>query len=819
MDVVTDKSILDSIKKQELEKKYNIQEGDIVSDPKILNAIKLQENKKIEKEGEPGFFKKWVLGEGRSQYPELPEIGQIKIKNPDGSNDDSKNFLASIAMSITPSTEAQIDIYKKLAPGTIPSKDKFGNVILSFPKEYGGETVYLNKPGISGSEISMIPQSMTFIPGAGFVQRKVTGGIIKKSLAQGGLGGLTSLGQDVAAGALGSEQGFEMDKAVISSGGSLVSEPIGRFLVRFGSPVVKYTSEKISKGVNKILPDNYASSDFNIFSGSGKFLNSKGIVTDEAKDIGRKVGVDVNLVNKKTLTEFAQALEDGVEPSVAKELVGANQYGISLWKAQAMKDKNMLKQIQNMRDGAYGQEGIDIVAKQDALQVKQTLDYLKFFRQKILKNKNLSSEAGMGTAQATDESMVALSTFIKELEQKQQNIALNKFKAVDFDGTVKIPVMKNFVRNFKNALEDSDFGIGAIPDSTFAPNSNKSLEYLNKFANQYTKGIKKNTKVSGITIKALENERKRINNFLRNTKDPTDKRGLMVIKKEYDKFFFETVEKGLTTGNKNVLSALQSARSEYRKLDEMFNPQDVLTKGGRIKDTGGAFLQNVIKGDYSPEKIANWIYGNASLGKPYTNQSIKVIERIEKLFPKGSEGWDVLVDGAFLRLVNSSFRKEGAREVFSPELFVKSVNESINGKGRNISNAIYTKEQKKALLDFSKEVNKIITPKDAINTSKTATTLVDLLGKSTIRSGAGVIAYNLGGINTMLLARFGFDNAAKYSAEANAKKVLMNAININKSPSLTGFQGVINYGVENRPFIREERDFEETQDILNILNR
>ena len=170
-----------------------------------------------------------------------------------------------------------------------------------------------------------------------------------------------------------------------------------------------------------------------------------------------------------------------------------------------MKDKNMLKQIQNLRDGAYGQECIDIVAKQDALQVKQTLDYLKFFRQKILKNKNLSSEAGMGTAQATDESMVALSTFIKELEQKQQNIALNKFKAVDFDGTVKIPVMKNFVRNFKNALEDSDFGIGAIPDSTFATNSNKSLEYLNKFANQYTKGIKKNTKVSVITIKALEN--------------------------------------------------------------------------------------------------------------------------------------------------------------------------------------------------------------------------------------------------------------------------------------------------------------------------
>jgi hypothetical protein len=39
----------------------------------------------------------------------------------------------------------------------------------------------------------------------------------------------------------------------------------------------------------------------------------------------------------KVLKEFAQALEDGVDPSLAKELVGANKYGISLWKAQALK--------------------------------------------------------------------------------------------------------------------------------------------------------------------------------------------------------------------------------------------------------------------------------------------------------------------------------------------------------------------------------------------------------------------------------------------------------------------------------------------------
>jgi hypothetical protein len=820
MEVVTDKNVLDSIKKLKLEKEYNIKEGDIVNDPKILDAIKLQKEKRLKKDETPNFFEKWVLGEGRTQYPDLPEIGQVGIKKADGSDADLKNILGSVALSITPSTEAQVDIIKKLAPGTIPSKDKFGNIILSFPKEAGGQTAYLNKPGFSATDISMIPQALTFIPGAGMVQRHVAGGLIKKSFAQGAAAGGTSLIQDVAATSIGSEQGFEGGKFAVSAVGGMVAEPIANFLGKFTVPVIKYAGKKLGQGVDKILPEGLAASQFNIFSGSGQFLNSKGIVTDKAKDIGRKVGVDTNLVDKKTLIEFAQALEDGVEPAIAKELVGANQFGISLWKAQALKDKSMLKQIQSMRDGAYGTEGIEIVAKQDEIQIKQSLNYLNNLRKKLLTNpeKNLSTQGTIGTNQASDESIVSLTTLIKELESKQQNIIASKYKAVDFDGVVKAPVMKNFTKNIKNALEDSESGIGAIPDANYAPGANKALLALDKFSKNFTR-LGKNKKVKGMTIKVMESERKRINNFLSNTKDPTDRKALMVIKREYDKFFYETVEKGLATGDDGVLLALKSARSEYKKLDEMFNPQDILKKGGRIKDNGGAFMQNVIRGDYSPEKIANWIYGNGSLGKPYTNQSIQVIERIEKIFPKGSEGWDVLKDGAFLRLVNSSFVKSGSKEIFRPELFVKSVNESLNGKGRLISNAIYTDAEKKTLKEFSKQLAKTLTPKTLLNNSKTAATLVDLIGQSTIRSGAGVLAYNLGGIQTMLFTRFGFDNLAKASAESAARKILMDAVDINAIPSVTGFQGIINYGVENRPFIQKEKEYETSKEIFNLLNK
>ena len=817
MEVITDPKILQAIKDEDIKRRNLISDEDIVTDPDILAEIEKQSKVKEEEKDQNTFYKKYITGEARTQYPKLPGISDVNILNAEGKPDHTKAILLATALSITPSIEAQIDMIKKIVPGTIASKDKFNNVVLSYPKSAGGATFYLNKPGISKEEIGIIPNTLIYIPGAGMVSRYVVGGLIKKSLAQGAAAAGTSVLQDVVAGTLGSEQGIEKSKAAISFAGGLIAEPVGQFLKRFGAPAVNYVRQKTAEGIDKILPEGFAASQFNIFSGKGLFLNSKGIVTQKTIDIGRKVGVDENLVSKEVMTQFAQALEDGVEASLAKELVGANQFGISLWKAQALNDKGMLKKIQAMRDGAYGSEAVEIVAKQDELQIKQTLKYLNRLRDTLIKNpKNKSTEAIIGTAQSIEESTNSLTALIKNLEQKQANIAAAKYQAVDFDGTFKTPVMKNFTRNIKNALEDAEFGIGGIPDSSFAPIAHKSLAYLSKFAKQYSQ---KGKKFSSITVKKLENERKRINTFLNNVKDPVDKKALMVIKREYDKFFFDSMEKGLAGGDPGVIAALKSARSEYKKLSDMLNPQDIIKKGGRIKDKGGAFLQNVIKGDYSPTQISNFLYGNASLGKPYTNQSLQAVKRIEKLFPKGSEGWDVLKDGAFLRLVNSSMKTYGGKEIFSPELFVKSVNQAINGSGRTISNAIYTEGEKKALLAFSKEVEKTLTPRTLLNPSKTAATLVDLMGQSTTRAGLGVIAYNVGGIQTMLFTRFGFDNLARKTAEANARRMLMDAIDMNAIPDATGFQGTINYLLENRPVIQKERNLDKSEDIFRLMGK
>lgn len=811
-EVVTDPNLLKELNQQFLADKLNIQEGQIVIDPGLIKKL----DKTIEQdkpEEEDSFYNKYITGEARTQYKNLPEIGDISILKEDGTPDTTKNVLMGVSLSLTPSYDAQIDIIKKLVPGTIASKDIYENIIITLPKQSGGGTAYLNKPGISTQDLLQgASQTLQYIPGYGFVARNVTGGLLKKGAAYAAAGVGTSIAQDIAAMPLGSEQGIEKSKAAVAGVAGIVGEPLGKFLTRFALQPAKKIIEKTG---DVLLPLKLATSKFNIFSGTGKYLNSKGDVTKETLEIASKVGVNPKLVDKKIMTQFAQALEDGVEPALAKEVVGANQFGISLWKAQALNDKVALKTIQQMREGAFGQEGIEIIAKQDAIQADQALRFLTTFRNKLIQGKKTQPfETPLGVRASEDDAMMQLTNMIKDLEAKQARIVSQKYAAIDYDGSFKPPVMKKFVRNIKNVLESPETGIGAIPDSSFAPTANRALGQLTKFANIYKK---KGKKLTYLTVKALETERKRLNNFISTTKDPTDRRALMIIKGEYDTFYNGILEKALATGDDSLLNAIKGARLSQKTYSDLFDPKSILKKGGKIKDEGGIFMQNVLKGDYTPAQVANWVYGNASLGKSFTDKSLQTIKRLEKIFPKGSEGYDVLRDGAFQRLINNSFRRYGDREIFSPDLFVKVVNDAINGKGRTVSNNIFTAIEKKELLEFSKVLNKTLTPEILKNPSRTAASLINVL-QSGFRSLVGIGGFQAAGIQGTLAARFGFDALAKrVMANAN-KQRLLDAIDIKAVPNYIGLTGEMVREVEQRPFFAPIKpDLESSEEVFELL--
>ena len=815
MTVVTNEEELNLIEKALIKKKYDNVDTS-------LNEVEGEEQelvtKAIEKKNkEQGFFNKSIdfisdffTGNNREEFSKMGELNNAPLTS------FANSVKLGIGFAITPSVEAQIDMVKNVYPEAIISRDKFDNVVVTLPngavKKGTNRTFYLNKPGFTFKDsIEGVAQVLQYIPGAGFVYKKVTGGILKKAIAQGGAAAVTGATQDFVASGMGSEAGqggipiIEDDRLLLNTTMGMAGEPIGKFLARFsGFNIVK-------DGVNKVLP-----SKFNIFSGSGLYLNNKGMITDKAKTLAKQNFEDLNLLNdKRVMKEFAQALEDGIEPSLAVQIVGANKYGISLWKAQASGNQKVLKWIEQAKKGVHGEDLKNIVNYQAEIQLKQSFDYLTKFRNSLIRNKNTQRTTTLpGQKTPVEDTIDNITNQINTIKSQMDNAVDAKFNAIDWTGKIKRPIVNNVVKNMRLVVSSSD-GIGMNLNKDITP---KSVAWLNDF-DKFLKNIKE-TKVTKITLDSLEAKRRNLNTIINTTRDATDKKALLTLKGQFDLFYDKTIEGALSSGDKTVLEAIKSARAESSKVKKIFEPNNI----GKVKDQAGAYLNNILNGKYSALQINNYLYGNASLSANSVKQSTDILNRLTKtIFPKGSEGFDLLVDGAFQRMLNNSFRKVGTNEIFDPKIFIKEVDQMINGNGKEISKILFTKEQQKDLLGFAKELQKTTDINDFKQVDKGGKKFLEIFG-SAFRSLAGIAGFQTAGIQGTLFSRFTFDAVAKTAKHNQAIDDITNAIAFAKLPNASGGQGLIQTAYENQTILpkmneQDQSSLLEEYKIIESLNK
>ena len=317
----------------------------------------------------------------------------------------TKDFGLNIGFLTNADQMAQLDMITKQFPGTAISKDKFDNIMITLPagsvSDGKDRTFYLDKPGVTfNGVVNAFGQTLLYIPGAGWVARNVTTGALKKITAQGFAAAGTSAATDIVSSALGSKQGdgmipvLEEGKFATMLIGGAAGEKAGQF-------ISKWTGFKAIKNLSQsAIP-----SRFNIFSKSGLYFDNNGKVTQKTIDIAKKLGVDENVLQNKSLVlDFAKALETGLDPYTAKNMVGLNEYGVSVWLAQASGNKKVLSKIQAMRDGVYGDDIQKVILDQDDKQLKQVFNYLQKYRNELIKNKNATPlEAPPGTPQKVNQ--------------------------------------------------------------------------------------------------------------------------------------------------------------------------------------------------------------------------------------------------------------------------------------------------------------------------------------------------------------------------------------------------------------------------------
>ncbi len=808
--IVQDEEILKKlnaiVQKEKVEKKYNLEEGEIVTDEKTieaLNKLKLEDENKIKKE-ETWFDKSFkfvsniVTGKNRTEFENMGEIYEIKTKSM------AKDLALNIGFISNADQKAHLDMITKQYPGTVISKDKFDNIMITLPPnavDGDNRTFYLDKPGISfNGAINTFGQTLLYIPGAGWVSKNITTGALKKITAQGFAAMTTSVATDVISASLGSQQGEGMIP-IVEEGKAVTMLLAGAAGEKAGQLLSKWTGfNAVKNAATDIIP-----SRFNILSKTGLYFNNKGEVTNKTIEIAKKIGTsDKIIANKSLMLDFAKALETGLDPFTAKNMVGLNEYGVSVWLAQASGNKKVLSKIQHMRDGVYGADIQRVILDQDDKQLKQVFNYLQKYRNELIKNKNAAPlNAPPGTPQQVNkqinENLDEVTLLLKQTEKKMKTRVDAKYNAIKTTQKLSFdkPVLKNFTYWVNKDLLDVDTGIGQALDKTLMPQASILMKRLNGFM-----GKLENKNLSKITVGMLETERKAINKMIGNSQG-VDKAALMVIKKRYDTFYENALEKGLKSGSKEVLDAYKAARLEHTNFMKIFSPQHIIKNGVKQNDMGTKVIRNILDGEYSGNQIANWLYGSASLGKATKEQSIQTIKKLNTIFKEGTDGRQLIKDGAFLRIIENSFKKMGSREIFDPEKFILNVRHSFEGKGKDISKLLFTDKEMKSLIKFATKVEKDLPRKVFVSKDGGADAFTNIWN-SFARAATGIGAFNIGGIQATLAARFGFDAVMKQNIKNQALREMEEAIFKLNLPNVSGGAGLIDQSMEKAKNLNQQ---------------
>lgn len=205
-------------------------------------------------------------------------------------------------------------------------QDAHGYPVLSYRNRDGQESkAYANRPGLDWADIDRTAHAtMPYLLGGGLVGSAMRNfNLPLRAVAQGVTGAGVSVGQDVGANAMGSQQGIDVPRAglagVLGAGGELLAPAVqaGKSALGFGA----------------------------------KYVDDAGRLTPEGVSAARRAGVDPKELDAETTAAFAEALRVGRDPVEVLASVRTNRFGIPTTKGQRTKNPELLAIEKDIRAG------------------------------------------------------------------------------------------------------------------------------------------------------------------------------------------------------------------------------------------------------------------------------------------------------------------------------------------------------------------------------------------------------------------------------------------------------------------------------------
>ncbi len=492
-------------------------------------------------------------------------------------------------------------------------RDENGYHIINYRSNVDGQPkkVYLNKPGYTSRDfLRFTATSLPYVMGSSVAGGKGKLALPFRMMAQGVTGAGTSLGMDVAARQMGSEQAPDVGRAVGAGAGGALAEPV-------------------SRGLGALV---------GVLRSRGMFAGGK--LTAEGRSLVAKHGYDPDQFTAAAGKQMARDVAEGADKKAAVTKGFVESKGLKGTVGDYTGDVEQQLAESELRRGERGHSAVGTMKAFDDSRTA-TLENA---------NKQFSAEKFGHATEVPAGSGTELQGMIRERYAEAKKPVDEAFE--QYDPAALRPRMedKATLTDTFQSLKQEDphlWNEFAAADPKAYPQASNALNDLNTWASK--KGLKtKGRKLLGSKATELDFEqlRKRLTGYREQavaSGNNSDIRMTSHVADKYNDFLIEAA-----SDPSNPLDAMRylKALDMHRSLMHTFG-----TRGRAADDPGGRFIQDLIHKEATPEKIIDRVLG---AGNSAPREAVPIIRRLKEVLGPDSMEMAILKATAWYKLTTKA---------------------------------------------------------------------------------------------------------------------------------------------------------------------
>lgn len=293
-------------------------------------------------------------------------------------------------------------------------------------------------------------------------------------------------------------------------------------------------------------------------------------------------------------------------------------------------------------------------------------------------------------------------SLIARLRAGEQEARATKNRLYDVAGNSDASVGADVVSGIRARVAQSLENDGRVIDGVLTPASSRMMDELQRLSTMNVENRAVGARLptpageqpvrAAISAQGIEQVRKRLNAFSQAATNDADRSAARSIIREFDQWQSDAFDNALFSGSDEALAAFRQARQANTEWRQRF--------GFNTRDDADRLVNRIVTGEVTPQEVSNWLVGASQVGGK--GVSSRLLTRIVEATGGDAEAMQAIRGGVWNRLSQAT---EGATAK-APEKVASSINEFLNGSGRDLARRLFTPEQRGIMSAYADTVRR-----------------------------------------------------------------------------------------------------------------